>query len=488
MGKTMIIALVTHTCAVLYPGSKIYICSDNTSRAKLALSVLKDLSVNDPGITSELLRTTSRDLISVSADFSCATWKNGSYAWSGNLEQGVGSRANFLIVDEALHVDMQKFQDLTLPMTNWIRPLARRQTYNEPISKILFVSSGCEKGNPYFEEFMKTFDGMRNGDIKKFACCLDYLAAVDEGINNAAYFDAKRKEVPSIVWDLNYGTIFIGGGTDSAFPYQMISDSRTLSNVELVQPKNSTSRYIIALDIATSQAKGSDNAVAVVIKFTERNDGSFHRKLVFMNAFNGNGLDQLAEFIRKLYLRFPNTEKIIYDARGIGDAFDKFLDSEFTDLETGREYPPWVVDDKPNYNPNALQILHPFRAVNQLNQRIYNNLRVALEQKTLELPKPSADVQQEMRDTNEKESRDTARQKLAIFYNADALQVEMSNIVAKAGAGSNILYDVRKIGQHKDRYSALAMGNDYIAELEVENKRRKQKRSGSHSLGVAGKF
>ncbi len=432
------------------------------------------------------MRENTRDLISVSADFTCATWKNGSYAWSGNIDQGVGQRTNFLIVDEALHVDLQKFQDLALPMTNWVRPLARHNTYNEPMSKILMISSGCEKSNPYYEKFMETLNAQANGDTRKFACALDYLAAIEEGINTKSYFEEQRKTMPSIIWDMNFGSIFVGGTSDSAFPYSMVSDCRTLDTIELTQPKNSTSRYVICLDIATSQAKGSDNAVAVVLKFTERNDGSFHRKLVYIAAFNGNGLDELATFIRKLYLRFPNTEKIIYDARGIGDAFDKFLDSEFTDLTTGKEYPPWVVDDKPNYNPHAVQILHPFRAVNALNQRIYNNLRVALEQKTLELPKPSSEIKQKIDEAN-KESRDLARQQLAVFYNTDALQVEMSNIVAKPGAGSNVLYDVKKVGQHKDRYSALAMGNDYISELELENKRRKQ-RSGKRSLGAVGRL
>lgn len=37
-------------------------------------------------------------------------------------------------------------------------------------------------------------------------------------------------------------------------------------------------------------------------------------------------------------------------------------------------------------NPLAKQVLHPFRAIQALNQRIYTNLRVALEKKTIEIP------------------------------------------------------------------------------------------------------
>lgn len=86
----------------------------------------------------------------------------------------------------------------------------------------------------------------------------------------------------------------------------------------------------------------------------------------------------LAEEIRKLFhVRFPNSEKIVYDARGLGDSLDKFFDKEWVDPVTGKEYPPLVTDDTPNRSSTALPVLHPFRAVNSLNQRIYTNLRVA---------------------------------------------------------------------------------------------------------------
>jgi len=57
------------------------------------------------------------------------------------------------------------------------------------------------------------------------------------------------------------------------------------------QPKNSKSRYVISLDIATSEAKDADNSVITVLKFNEKTDGSFHRKLVYMRSFHGKGLD-----------------------------------------------------------------------------------------------------------------------------------------------------------------------------------------------------
>lgn len=75
---------------------------------------------------------------------------------------------------------------------------------------------------------------------------------------------------------------------------------------------------------------------------------------------------------------------------------------------------------------------------------------------------------------------------LMVFIEADALQFEMGNIVSKVGASGNVLYDTARVNQHKDRYSSLAMGNDYICELEKEN--IKKYKRGPVCVGLASNF
>ena len=251
------------------------------------------------------------------------------------------------------------------------------------------------------------------------------------------------------------------------------------------QPKGSKSRYIISMDIATSKAKGSDNSVLIVHKFNEKKDGSFSRQVVHIRSYNGEALDFLAEEVRKYFhVKFPNSEMIVYDARGLGDSFDRFFDKVWIDPESGREYPPLVVDDEDRTNPDAVQVLHPFRAVNSLNQRIYTNLRVALEKNTIELPVSYRVTKEKQAGVDE--SKRMSKEELANYLEADALQIEMGNIVAKAGASGSVLYDVPKATMHKDRYSSLAMGNDYISELEKKN--IESKRRGRGAIGVCGNF
>jgi hypothetical protein len=296
------------------------------------------------------------------------------------------------------------------------------------------------------------------------------------------FFIKEKERMPDLVFQMEYGSKFIGATTNSALPYELTQPCRTLSKVELEQPKNSRSRYVISLDIATSDAKDADNSIITVIKFNERADGTYAKKLVYIRSFHGKTLDVLAEEIRRLYhISFPNTEKIVYDARGLGDSLDRFFDKEWVDPVYGKEYPPLVVDDMPNYNSQALQVLHPFRAVQPLNKRIYTNLRVALEKRSIEFP-INMRVIQEQQSALEDPSKRMSMQEIAIFMETDALQFEMGNIVAKMSGSGNVLYDTPRATMHKDRYSSLAMNNDYICELEKENTRRRT--SGGECIGI----
>lgn len=46
--------------------------------------------------------------------------------------------------------------------------------------------------------------------------------------------------------------------------------------------------------------------------------------------------------------------------------------------------------------------------------------------------------------------RKLTMQEKAIFLEADALQIEMGNIVMRSGSGSTVLYDTARTNQHKD--------------------------------------
>ena len=485
-GKTWIASLAGFGIGVLYPGTTVLVVSATAKQATLALSKLKLLAEQNPNIANEISASNSKSLVQVSKDSSSCTLKNGSKLISASIDSARGIRAKVIIVDEALDVDQETLEAVVSPIRNTTREICFNYGFKDFPSKTITITSACEKSNQYYDSFMKDVTRMSKGDRSVFCCALDYRAAAANGITDIDFFMKEKERMPEETFQMEYGSVFVGANSNSALPFSLTSPCRTLQTVEMEQPKGSKSRYVMCLDIATSQAKGSDNSILSVVKFNEKTDGTFSRKLVHMRSYNGKPLDFLAREVREYYhCRFPNTEKIIYDARGLGDSFDRFFDQEWFDAVNGKEQPPLVVDDEPLTNPVAKQVLHPFRAVNQLNQRIYTNLRVAIEKKRLDLPVQERVIRSMQLEVDD-ESKRMSKEELAIFLETDALQFEMGNIVEKTSSSGNKTYDVPRSGQHKDRYSSLAMANDYISELEKEN--IKHFRRGAPSIGFACKF
>lgn len=483
-GKTFVMGVCCFAMCCLYPGTIVRICSGTAAQAALTLGKIKALVDRNKNMQAELKLDGSRTLVTLSKDHGKCTFKNGSMIESHTLDSMRGLRATIIIVDEALEVEINTLNGIVAPILNYKRDIAREYGFKDYPTKMIAITSACEKNNSFYSEFKRVAGDMGKGMPGSFACALDYNAAIDDGLTEAAFFEKEKARMPASVFQMEYGSIFPGATENSAFPYELVEGCRTLQKVELEQPKNSKSRYVISIDIATSEAATADNSIISVIKFTERNDGTFSKKLVNMRSFHGRGLDVLAQEVRKIYhLKFPNAERIIYDKRGVGDAFDRFFDEPWIDPASGKEYPPLVLDDAGNVVENAEPKLHAISAVQQLNQRIATNLRVMLEKHTIELPANSRIVQAKR---DEENTKPLTMEELSIYLEADALQFEMGNIVCKVSTAGNYIYDTPGKNMHKDRYSSLAYGCDYIAMLEEENV--KLHKRGDVCIGITSDF
>lgn len=484
-GKTWLTALCCFAACCLYPGTLVAVCSGTAAQAALVFGKLKLLVDQNPNMAAELQSGSARSLVQLSKDKGKCMFKNGSSMESFAMESMRGQRAKIVVVDEAAEVDQNELLSIVSPIKNYRRDISYNYDFKDFPSKTISITSACAKANNFYADFLRVTKDMGKGHPGSFTCALDWKAAVANGITDADFFAKERARMPASVFDTEYNSIFVGGSNNSVFPYTLVQECRSLEHVEWEQPKNSQSRYVVSLDIATSEAQEADNAVICVVKFTEKSDGSFTKKLVYMRSFHGSGLDVLSQEMRKVYhLQFPNAERLIFDARGLGDSFPKFMDEPWLDPRTGKEYPPLVCDDDWNLHTNAKPILHAVRANLAMNQRMVMSLRTALEKRTLELPIASRQIQAQK--TGDNEGKPLHPRELAIYVEADALQFELGTIVQKVSASGNYLYDTQHSGQHKDRYSALAMALDYISLLEEENIRRVKR--GPMVVGIASYF
>ena len=207
-------------------------------------------------------------------------------------------------------------------------------------------------------------------------------------------------------------------------------------------------------------------------------------------------MDALAVELRKLLVRFPNTIKVVFDYRGLGDAFPQFLSQPWTDPETNKEYPPLVMDTEHSIIHDAVPLLRPCAANNQINQQLVSQTTINFERELIQIPINSRYIlgntvvrpDEDDEGDSPKNQRNLTQAEKAIFVETDALQIEMGNVVSRETASGAIVYDTAKSTQHKDRWSSLAMGLRYVSELEEERKVKLARNYNNVCIGVVTTF
>jgi hypothetical protein len=498
LGKTFKVAWIASALSILYPDNRILIVSKTARQAILTIKWIKQIASKNTNLSREIIFP-----IRISKDEATVNFKSGSsiealaMGTDGSTLRGL--RKKIIIIDESLLISNQPIDDVLSPILQYKRDIYwkyRDQGFEDFESKLIQLSSAFVKSCDFYGRIRRLIKDINSGDEKKFVCALSYKTGVKYGIIDENYVLSQKRKMPLSSWECEWNCRFIGATEGSFFPYDLTQPCRTLESVELFQPANSTSRYILTLDVATSEAKYSDHACLCIIKLSERNDGTFLKSLVFIRSYHGYKLDMLAKEIRKMCVRFPNIEKAIIDVRNMGEGILPLLNMPYVD-ENKKEHPPMVPDTYVGGN-NVLPIIREIKADNKMNNKMAMATKRYFEDMSLVLPIPYVNIRSEMEDNSkdfdddkkvskkEENKKDLMLEEVAIFVDADALQYECGNIVPKIVAGGTT-YNTPSALLKKDRYTSIAMGLQYVSDLEEENKEN-IRQPGDTCWGVTSTF
>jgi hypothetical protein len=361
---------------ILYPETIVICCSGTARQAALVLDKIRRECRSNQNLLNEIVLNNLRNPVVINKTGGICKFKNGSEIIAMPIVNMRGQRAKILVIDESPEVKLGEDKKIFMPVRNYTRELCITHNVPDYESKVIKITSACLKSNDFYEDFLQVARAMGSGDRKSFAIALDYQYAIRTGINPASFFEEEKENLPQSQFDMEYNSIFMGAETNSIFPYELTDSCRSLTHVEVEQPKGCMSGYIMGVDIATSSASHADNSVISLLKISEMDDGSYARQLVYMRSYFGKKLDETAVEIRKLLVRFPNTIRIVYDANALGESLPRFLNKPWVDPETGREYPPLVLDNELSLIPNAKPLLNGFIGSVSSNQSLVTSLRV----------------------------------------------------------------------------------------------------------------
>ena len=375
-GKTWLTALCCIVMGVLYPGSLIAVVSGTAEQATLIVKKIQDYFIRNPEIMREIQCDGHRP-VQLSRNKGICTLKNGSKIESYSVGTMRGNRAKIMVIDESPEVKADDLDAVIGPVRNTKRDVCHQRGIVDYPSKTISITSACLKSNYFYAMFVSALRDFAKGSTGSFACALDYRSAARVDITDMEFFRKEQRKMPEAKFAMEYGSIFVGAESGSMFPYDLTEGCRTLRQVEYAQPSGSSSDYVIGVDLATSTDRKADNAVICVVKLADMENGAYLKKLVYLRSYHGKRLDALAEEVRRTFSRFPRTTRIVFDHRGLGDAFPQFLAQPWIDPESGKEYPPWTLDDERTIIHNAVPILRSVKASAQINQQLVSCLRVA---------------------------------------------------------------------------------------------------------------
>lgn len=481
IGKSYIASVFLVCMAILYQNMKIGIASGKSlqSRNIILLKIRGELVKNE-NIAREI-----KFPIRTGVDDCVVEFKNGSEIRAITLSQERGGdsargfRFHILLCDESRLIRDNVIEEILIPMTKTLRPIAIQYGKREK-GKVIYLSSAYLKTSDLYKRFRFHYEKMLEGSKDYFVCTLPYQVGVDAGIFMEEDI-IKEKDKPSMTSDkfaYEYEGVFVGSSNESYYPYELTEKCRVLENIELEQPKKSNSEYVVFHDVAISNARDADNACTGVFKLKQRANGTYSKELVYLITHRGMPLTQQMKFLRELvHIKFPNTIKLIIDTRGNGEGLPSLFYEpyEYTDEKTKQviEFPPLVLDndDDAKKIKGAIPLIRGMNATNITNNTMYTYMKSCFEDMSIKLPIISSEKDELLK------SGEITPEEFAVYMDTDFLIQELSNIKQESSNFGNIVYERIVNATKRDRVTATAYGLLYISELENINRRNLHKKS-----------
>ena len=498
IGKSFLIAIYCCIRCVLYPGTKICICSGTRGQAILILEKIKtEILPRSPELKAEL----DGD-IKISSTEAIANFLNVSFIKVVTASDSArGNRANVLVLDEIRMIDKDTIDTvLTKFLTSSRQPgyLSKPQYKHlkeRERNRQVYLSSAFFKDHWSYNKVLSFVKNMLDEKLSWFICAFPYQLALKEGLfNKDDILDQMLDEdFSEIKWSMEMLAMFYGDSDNAFFEFETISKNRKIKypmlpdsiSSKLTNPKNlkiaqkqSGEIRILSADIALMQSKKNKNdATAIFInQLIPNKNGRFINNIVYTEANEGlNTMDQALK-IRQLFDEFQ-CDHLVIDAKGVGMGVCDALVRDIIDTDSGEIYPALSCCNNPEWaarcqNPNAPKVIWAINANPKFNSDCAVMLREAFKAGKIRLLQTEFDADKilaEIKGFNKLDAQTKMAFKLP-YIETTLLINELINLNHEESSGYVKISE--KNGMRKDRYSSLSYNYWVACQLETKLGRR----------------
>lgn len=493
LGKSWLTALFCICRAILYPGSKIIVCSGTLQQANEVLLKIKD----DFMPKSSMLRNEIKDVY-VNQNKGEIYFYNGSWIKTRtSTANSRSSRANLIVVDEFRMVDktildtvIRRFLGDPRHPNYLNKPEYKNQEELFESNKEIYMSSAWLKDHWSWKKAQSYTLNFFNDKRKYFITGLPYQLAIREGLllRSQVENEMSEQDYSQTLWDMEMGCIWLGDSEGSFFKLEDFNKRRVLDkalfpldfyNEDIPVPDVSEKgKRILSLDIAlmaSNKKKKNDASSFFWNDLDLINETRYRSNYVYSENHEGLTTDQLGIMTMRYFYKY-NCDYLVMDCNGVGIGVYDYIICDHYDPETGEEYKALtcVNDDDMASRckvTDAKKVVYSVKASAKFNTQICTLLRDKIRNGTVNFLKSELMVDEiltkiykpykNLTPTEQARIKTGYLQTTLAAYELIKLQTIASGNEIKVKEGS----DARK-----DRYSSLAYNQWCVSQLELQLK------------------
>ena len=492
--KSFLTILALFLQCVFIPNTKRFICAPAKNQsAQIAKEKILEIYNNWPLLRREVI---GGDIVDTPGNFGkdyvTLKFRNGSqFDVVGALDSTRGGRRHGGLVDEIRDHDEVALNEIVLPLLNVSRRLPDNTVNDkEPNQQTVFCTSAGNKISFAYDKLIDVFENAIIDPQNSFVMGCDYRVPVLHGLIDKNFIN-KLKSSPAYneeSFAREYLSIWSGSSTESWFNYDKLQKYRKIKNPETHFSNRVGAKqfYILSVDVG----RLNDQTVCCVFKVNSI-QGKYMATLV--NLFVLGRTTETKPFtvqardLKKIIRQF-NPKEVVIDTNGLGVGLaDEMIRTQLD--ENGETLPPYGFTNDDEYKKiqpkDAICILYGIKANGPLNSQIHGNAYSRLTSGKVRFLIKEQEAKSALLATKagQKMTVEQRVRRLMPHEMTTRLFEEMANLrLRRAGASLDIVLEQINSRYPKDKYSAFAYGLWRINELEIEEYKRSQNRTGVRKL------
>ena len=352
LGKTWLTALFCVVRCILYPGSKIVVCSGTLKQANgVLLKIQDEFMRQSPILCSEI------EKCNIGQNDATIMFKNGSWITTRtSTDNARGARANIVVIDEFRMVDetilnmvIRKF--LTSPrQPNYLNK--PEYEHLQERNKEIYMSSAYFKSSWAWKKLQAYVVNFFDDAKRYFVCALPYQLSIKEGLLSREQIRDEMSETDfnELAFTMEMECMWIGDDGDNLFKFEEISRRRQIKNALYplkfyndkvkIPDVGVTEKRILSVDVALmiSNRKKKNDAAAIYINSAIQQDNtSYHSNIIYGETFEGLTTDELGIIVMRYFYEYKCTD-LVLDTNGIGLGIFDYICKDQYDSHTGKTY------------------------------------------------------------------------------------------------------------------------------------------------------